>query len=86
MKLFYYRPSLKLMIRRASGLLQSCKQMAAASVDSRLQGRVEELKRAVAVNQHHDAVTGTSKQAVADDYALRLSEGLDKCAEVSSGH
>jgi hypothetical protein len=29
-------------------------------------------KRAVAVNQHHDAVSGTAKQAVTDDYALRL--------------
>jgi len=24
------------------------------------------------INQHHDAVTGTGKQAVADDYAYRL--------------
>jgi hypothetical protein len=29
-------------------------------------------KRAVAVNQHHDAVSGTAKQAVTNDYALRL--------------
>ena len=26
----------------------------------------------MAVNQHHDAVTGTAKQHVSDDYALRL--------------
>ena len=28
--------------------------------------------------QHHDAVSGTEKQHVADDYAQRLSEGIDQ--------
>lgn len=28
--------------------------------------------------QHHDAVSGTSKQHVADDYAQRLSNGIDR--------
>jgi len=77
---FTSRPSLKLMIRKASGLLQSCKQMGIASYNS----GIEVMKRAVAVNQHHDAVTGTAKQAVTSDYALRLSEGFDKCSEIAS--
>ena len=29
------------------------------------------------IAQHHDAVSGTEKQHVADDYAQRLSEGID---------
>jgi lysosomal alpha-mannosidase len=29
------------------------------------------------VAQHHDAVSGTEKQAVAFDYAQRLSAGID---------
>jgi hypothetical protein len=39
-------------------------------------------KRAVAVNQHHDAVSGTAKQAVTDDYALRLHRYNCKFLEV----
>lgn len=33
------------------------------------------LADALAIAQHHDAVSGTSKQHVADDYAKRLSIG-----------
>ena len=33
------------------------------------------LADALAIAQHHDAVTGTEKQHVADDYAKRLSIG-----------
>lgn len=28
--------------------------------------------------QHHDAVSGTERQHVADDYAQRLSYGIDR--------
>ena len=33
------------------------------------------LREAMGVAQHHDAVSGTSKQHVANDYAKRISKG-----------
>ncbi len=32
---------------------------------------------AMGVAQHHDAISGTEKQHVANDYAQRLSDGID---------
>lgn len=39
----------------------------------RLQAALDKLDAAVSLCQHHDAVTGTAKQAVTNDYALRLA-------------
>ena len=36
------------------------------------------LKKAMGVAEHHDAVSGTSKQHVANDYAKRLYEGKSR--------
>ena len=38
------------------------------------------LEDALGVVQHHDAVSGTAKQHVADDYSKGLQDGLDKAA------
>ncbi len=40
------------------------------------------MREAMGVLQHHDAVTGTAKQAVTDDYAFRLARGFTECEKV----
>ena len=42
------------------------------------------LERAMGVVQHHDGVSGTERQHVANDYAKRLSIGVTKCVDVIS--
>ncbi|OON21533.1 alpha mannosidase, middle domain protein [Opisthorchis viverrini] len=43
---------------------------------------VDKLRQALGVMQHHDAVTGTEKQHVANDYALTLSVASKSCQTV----
>jgi len=38
---------------------------------------LDSLREAMGVMQHHDAITGTEKQHVADDYARILAEALE---------
>ncbi|CAF1508455.1 unnamed protein product [Adineta ricciae] len=40
------------------------------------------IDEAMGIAQHHDAISATEKQHVADDYAQRLSKGIDKSANV----
>jgi Alpha mannosidase middle domain len=37
---------------------------------------MSEIDEAMGIVQHHDAVSGTERQAVTEDYALRLSDGI----------
>jgi lysosomal alpha-mannosidase len=38
---------------------------------------LDSLREAMGIMQHHDAITGTEKQHVADDYARTLAKGLE---------
>ncbi|XP_054158995.1 lysosomal alpha-mannosidase-like [Oppia nitens] len=75
----YYsnRPSLKYQDRLTNNMLQASKQL---EVTTRLDYKrndvyLDEARNEVAVMTHHDAITGTSPQATADDYTSRLQSG-----------
>ena len=44
------------------------------------------LGEAMGLAQHHDAVSGTEKQEVAFDYAMRLAKGIDKAVVSRRSH
>ncbi|KAL3171334.1 hypothetical protein MRX96_013552 [Rhipicephalus microplus] len=63
----YYtsRPNFKYYARHANGVLQACKQLKViGQLDD--SADVDTLAKAVAVLQHHDAISGTQKQHVAE--------------------
>ena len=60
-------------------ITKACKQLEVIQKDISSYPSSDPLRRAVAVNQHHDAVTGTEKQHVAYDYAKRLAIGREEC-------
>ncbi|VDD91932.1 unnamed protein product [Enterobius vermicularis] len=76
---FTSRPTLKGFIRQSTAFLQLAKQFDAMAESSETRDAdLEVFKKALALLQHHDAVTGTAKQAVTDNYVKKLSQGWDK--------
>ncbi|XP_062105325.1 alpha-mannosidase At3g26720-like isoform X2 [Humulus lupulus] len=79
---FTSRPGLKGYVRALSGYYLTARQL------EFFKGRVdsgpttEVLADALAIAQHHDAVSGTERQHVAADYALRLSLGYKEAEKV----
>ncbi|CAG2165196.1 unnamed protein product, partial [Oppiella nova] len=75
----YYanRPALKYQDRSTNNILQISKQLSVLARLDPLNTRayVDEASNEVAVMTHHDAITGTSPQATADDYTSRLQSG-----------
>lgn len=72
---FTSRPAWKRMVRSGSAAFQSLRQLGALG-GSAAQLDLAQLEQALAVAQHHDAVSGTAKQHVTFDYARRLAAGL----------
>lgn len=78
---FTSRPALKRYVRDMSNKLQMCRQLELLVKPS--EASSQPLWEAMGVAQHHDAVSGTSKQHVAFDYAQRLSVGESVCKIVN---
>lgn len=81
---FTSRPALKYNIRKSGSILTATRQLAALAylTDASTREAIESLEMAMGVAQHHDAVTGTEKQHVANDYAKRLAVGVEKSMRV----
>lgn len=77
---FTSRPTIKRFERESNNFLQICKQLyALADLGPEDKVDLNALREAMGVMQHHDAITGTEKQHVADDYARLLNIGLTEC-------
>ena len=79
---FTSRPALKGYVRTMNSFLQTCKHMEVFSDGPPKNATSDKLAKAMGVAQHHDAVSGTEKQHVADDYAMRLHIGEIECRNV----
>ncbi|XP_055592932.1 lysosomal alpha-mannosidase-like [Uranotaenia lowii] len=79
---FTSRPNSKRFERMGNHFLQVCKQLSAISVlrgESYNEHRLTKLREAIGVMQHHDAITGTEKQHVSDDYHRMLTAAFAGC-------
>nr|XP_023887935.1 probable alpha-mannosidase At5g13980 isoform X3 [Quercus suber] len=61
---------------------QAARQLEFFKGRNKLGPNTDSLAEALAVVQHHDAVSGTEKQHVADDYAKRISIGYKEAEDV----
>ena len=91
---FTSRPALKGYVRELNSFLQSCRHLEflahrpvyGINLYEPVVGTGSSvLEAAMGVAQHHDAVSGTEKQHVADDYALRLYIGQHSCQTLMKG-
>lgn len=63
---------------------QVCKQLFALSdLEKNNLAKLNSLREAMGILQHHDAITGTEKQHVAFDYARQLNKGFTECGDVA---
>ncbi|CAJ1787393.1 unnamed protein product [Sphenostylis stenocarpa] len=75
---FTSRPGLKGYVRVMSAYYQAARQLEYFKGRNETGPNTDALADALAIAQHHDAVSGTERQHVASDYALRLSLGYEE--------
>ncbi|XP_025017360.1 lysosomal alpha-mannosidase isoform X2 [Tetranychus urticae] len=79
---FSSRPTLKQFMRYSESLLAIAKQLNVLSLLGMEQSKLHApLEQVLGILHHHDAITGTCKQRVADDYAKQLHEGIKRVEE-----
>ncbi|GFP89432.1 alpha-mannosidase [Phtheirospermum japonicum] len=78
----YFPPAIKGYVRMMSGYYLAARQLELFRGRNKSGPTTDSLADALAIAQHHDAVTGTEKQHVADDYAKRLSIGYKESEDV----
>ncbi|KAH3763973.1 lysosomal alpha-mannosidase [Pelomyxa schiedti] len=80
---FTSHPAFKRYVRTSSALFHSARQIhTLASSDVKLLDSLDAPWHAISVTQHHDAITGTSKSFVYDDYLSQLDDGNNASAAV----
>lgn len=79
---FTSRPALKGYVRKLSGVLQATRQLEFLVGRNEGKPNTDSLEEAMAILQHHDGVSGTERQHVADDYAVRLSRASIEAEDV----
>ncbi|XP_078036305.1 lysosomal alpha-mannosidase II isoform X1 [Augochlora pura] len=78
---FSSRPTIKYFERMGNNLLQINKQLSVL-INNTENAPLEHFREAMGIMQHHDAVTGTEKQAVANDYSRILYKNMVKGADI----
>nr|XP_012569187.1 probable alpha-mannosidase At5g13980 [Cicer arietinum] len=81
---FTSRPALKRYVRLMSGYYVAARQLEYFRGRTNPGPNTDSLADALAIAQHHDAVTGTEKQHVANDYSKRLAIGYKEAEELVS--
>lgn len=81
---FTSRATSKGWIREATAYLQAARQLEVLTQpqSSAKHPNTDSLEEAVSLLQHHDAITGTEKQHVTDDYHVRLARGWKESQKV----
>lgn len=75
---FTSRPTQKRFERDGNHLLQTVKQLSSFAhlTNEKQTEDLDELRQVMGIMQHHDAITGTEKQAVARDYDRLLTDAM----------
>ena len=78
---FTSRPTLKRFERTGNHFLQVCKQLSAFAKhpENHYEPHLNLLREVMGIMQHHDAVAGTEKQHVANDYSRMLTQAMKAC-------